>query len=170
MSPGSSYMDQEVIGTDKDVIAKFDATIRQMARRFAWHRCLASDLVQIGRIALLGCAKRWRERMGQHTSKFSTYAFMRIRGAMISHSMLESRRTEVETAGGESVAPKALIDPEEALLLGRASDAVTGDEATLLRLHLDGEDVRAIAGVTGRSKSAVHRTLSSTIEKLRSCA
>lgn len=78
-----------------------------MVRRIAWHvhsRVSASveleDLVQIGRIALIEAARSYEDR----GHAFSTYASMRVRGAMIDQLRRDSKLSRTAMAGRRRIA------------------------------------------------------------------
>jgi len=82
---------QRYVATDTDALIR--STI-PLVRKIAWHvharvasAIEVEDLIQIGTIALIEAARTYEDR----GHAFSTYASMRIRGAMIDHLRREAR-------------------------------------------------------------------------------
>ena len=99
---GRAYGGMAATGTGRadPAAARIEAHVH-LVRRLAWHLRASSgpdleveDLVQIGMVALIECA-RSHENDGQDEQSFAAYAKMRIRGAMID----EMRRRAAMTRG-----------------------------------------------------------------------
>lgn len=86
LSPAQRYASTNVDALVKETMP--------LVRRIAWHvharvasAIEVEDLIQIGMIALVEAARTYEDR----GHAFSTYASMRIRGAMIDHLRKEAR-------------------------------------------------------------------------------
>jgi len=173
--------------TEEEILEKHERLIRSRALRyFAGHGVPLEDLLQEGRIALIGAARRWDS---SHGAALWTYARKFVLGAMfrlVEREINEPSKDldEADVAEGDEFAAQTSsaqlqsVDPtpeeiaemgEDLAILEQEIDrALSDDERRVLwQLYGECETSRDAAESLGTSHGFVTRTKLNALEKLR---
>lgn len=148
------------------LLREYDGKIQALARRFTFSH---DDLVQEGRIAFLGCIRRYQQNGAANTAQVWPYAYQRIVGAMLDCVTKEVARAAVEVAclDVEVAGQSGTCRPDVALEARELVGTLDAEEQTALLAHLTGQDERSIAKSLGVSNGKAHSILTAAKENIR---
>jgi RNA polymerase sigma factor (sigma-70 family) len=136
---------------------------------------LKDDLLQEARIALLLCWRDYQKKKA--TCEFTTYAFMRVRGAVVDAYRQKRYATalgiqvvsyDAQTEEPQPVAREQLATEDNVIDLVQAIEQLDNWERNLLNLHYaDGETLKEIGARANVSESRACQLHTKIISKLR---